>query len=105
MLQAVVEMTAKRLGLVGVVNDKGVLVGVITDGDLRRNLDVLPEATTSTIMTLDPKVVRPITMSEDALAMLRHHKITALFVVEDPARPKPIGVVHIHDLSAGPGAL
>ena len=99
MLEAVVEMTAKRLGVVGVVDESDLLVGVVTDGDLRRNLDRLSHATAGEIMTSHPKVVRPITMAEDALAVLTHHKITVLFVVDDPALPKPIGVVHIHDLS------
>lgn len=105
MLEAVIEMNEKRLGLVGVVDGEGLLVGVITDGDLRRNLERLPHATAGEVMTRDPKVVRPITLAEDAHAMLRHHKITALFVVEDPAERRPVGVVHIHDLAAGPGAI
>jgi len=99
MLEAIVEMTAKRLGMVGVVDECGLLVGIITDGDLRRNLALLSQATAGDIMTRGPKVVRPITMVEDALAILTRHKITVLFVVDDPALPKPQGVVHIHDLS------
>jgi arabinose-5-phosphate isomerase len=99
MLEAIVEMTAKRLGMVGVVDEHGLLIGIITDGDLRRNLAALSHATAGEIMTHNPKVVRPITMAEDALAVLTRHKITVLFVVDDPALPKPVGVVHIHDLS------
>jgi arabinose-5-phosphate isomerase len=99
MIEAVVEMTAKRLGMVGVADDAGVLLGVITDGDLRRHLGEIPNATAGQIMTRQPKVVRPIVLGEDALGLMVRHKITTLFVVEDPAHPRPIGVVHIHDLS------
>jgi arabinose-5-phosphate isomerase len=98
MLEAVVEMTAKRLGAVGVA-EEGRLVGVITDGDLRRHLDALSDSTAGDIMTREPKLVRPITLAEDALALMAHHKITVLFVVDDPGDPRPIGIVHIHDLS------
>jgi arabinose-5-phosphate isomerase len=104
MLEAVVEMTAKRLGAVGVADDGGRLIGVITDGDLRRHLDELSDATAGAIMTREPKLVRPITLAEDALALMGRHKITLLFVVDDPADPRPIGVVHIHDLAPIEGA-
>lgn len=99
MLEAVVEMTAKRLGVIGVVGADGLLQGVITDGDLRRHIGMLSDATAGMIMTRRPKVVRPAVLVEDALAQMVHHKITTLFVVEDPGRPRPIGIVHIHDLS------
>ena len=97
MLETVVEMTEKRLGVVGVVDADHILLGIITDGDLRRHLDELPHATAAEVMTSDPKVVRPITLAEDALEMMNQLKITALFVVEDPADPRPVGLVHIHD--------
>jgi arabinose-5-phosphate isomerase len=99
MLEAVVEMTAKRLGAVGVVDESNLLVGVITDGDLRRNLHRLPHALAGDIMSCNPKVVRPIAIVEDALTVFSRHKVTILFVVQDPAIPRPVGVVHIHDLS------
>ena len=99
MIEAVIEMTAKRLGVVGVADEQGRLVGIITDGDLRRNLSRLSCASAGEIMTRDPKVVRPITLVEDALAILARYKITLLFVVHDSAAPRPIGVVDIHDLS------
>jgi arabinose-5-phosphate isomerase len=104
MLEAVVEMTAKRLGVVGVADEQGHLLGVITDGDLRRHLDELSEATAAQIMSRNPKLVRPITVVEDALAQMGHHRITVLFVVDDPADPRPIGIVHIHDLAPAEGA-
>lgn len=102
MLEAVLEMTAKRLGLVGVVDGQGLLVGVVTDGDLRRNLDRLSRSTAGDIMTRRPKLVRPAALASDAREMMAQHKITALFVVEDPGHPLPIGVIHIHDLPCEP---
>jgi arabinose-5-phosphate isomerase len=102
MLEAVVEMTAKRIGATGVVDDQGRLVGVITDGDLRRSLGRLSGGTAGDVMTPNPKTTRSITTVEDALARCVKHGISVLFVVDDPAFPKPDGVVHIHDLSPRP---
>jgi len=99
MLEAVVEMTTKRLGAVGVIDKAGRLVGVITDGDLRRNLHRLSDGCAGDIMSRNPKVVRPTLMVENALTVFSRHKVTILFVVDDPADPRPVGVVHIHDLS------
>jgi arabinose-5-phosphate isomerase len=99
MIEAVLEMTAKRIGATAVVDDDGRLVGVITDGDLRRNLARLAAATAGEIMTPNPKTTRSITTIEDALTHCLNHRISVLFVVDDPAFPKPDGVVHIHDLS------
>ena len=104
MLEAVVIMSAKRLGMVGVTGSDGQLVGIVTDGDLRRHLAELSNATVGDVMTRDPKTVRPIVTAEDALALMLHHRITTLFVVDDPAEPRPVGVVHIHDLSWTEGA-
>ena len=104
MLEAVVEMTAKRLGVVGVVDDEGMLVGVVTDGDLRRNLGRLAQATAGQIMTRHPRLIRPITLVGDARAQLASARITVLFVVDDPAEPRPIGIVHIHDLATAAAA-
>jgi arabinose-5-phosphate isomerase len=96
MSDALVIMTQKSLGCLGVVDGDSRLVGVITDGDLRRHMgrDLL-SATTSEIMTRDPKSVPPDMMASAALELLNASRITAVFVVEDG---KPIGVVHVHDL-------
>jgi len=94
MHDAVVEMSAKRLGLVGVTDEKGQLVGIITDGDLRRNIERGLDHNASDFMTAGPKTVSPDALIDEALALFDTHKITALFVVEEG---RPIGVPHIHD--------
>jgi arabinose-5-phosphate isomerase len=95
MSDALVEMTAKGFGCVGIL-DRGVLVGIITDGDLRRKMrpDLL-ETKVDAVMTRTPKTVRPDQLATEALEILNSSKITALFVVEASA---PIGIVHLHDL-------
>lgn len=97
MRDVIVEMTARSFGFAGVTDASGALVGVITDGDLRRHLDGLLDTTAASVMTRDPVWVGPGTLVEDALAVLNQHKITAMFVVEDQQARKPIGLVHVHD--------
>jgi len=94
MHQAIVEMSAKRLGVVGVVDQSGNLVGVITDGDLRRNIERGLDHKASEFMTRDPKTIAPDALVDDALTLFDEHRITTLFVVEGD---KPVGVLHIHD--------
>ncbi len=92
-------MSERRLGIVGVVSADGALIGVVTDGDLRRNFDSLPGKTVGEIMTRNPKAVTPQTLAGDAARIMNDSRITALFVVQDG---KPVGVLHVHDvLSAG----
>ncbi|HVL79388.1 MAG TPA: KpsF/GutQ family sugar-phosphate isomerase [Sphingomicrobium sp.] len=102
MHEALVEMTAKRLGLVGVVDGEGCLVGVITDGDLRRNIERGLDLPASEYMTRDPKTIGPDALIDDALTLFEEHRITQLFVVEaaDDGRRRPVGVLHIHDCPA-----
>lgn len=96
MSEAIVTMTQCAFGCLGVVDGRGRLVGVITDGDLRRHMgDDLLTAKTSDIMTKKPKTIRPDLLASAALEHLNASRITALFVVE---KSKPIGIVHIHDL-------
>lgn len=94
MHDAVVEMSAKRLGLVGVTDGEGLLAGVITDGDLRRNIERGLDHAAADFMTRDPKTIGADALIDDALALFEEHRITALFVVEGK---KPVGVLHIHD--------
>ena len=101
MHHAVLVMTEKRLGLVGVVDDDGRLVGVITDGDLRRNIEAGLDHSAAEFMTRHPKTVSPDALVADAIELFDEHRITALFVVDDGADgPRPVGVLHIHDCAA-----
>ena len=96
MSAALVTMTQKALGCLGVIDGKGRLIGVITDGDLRRHMGAdLLAARTGDIMTRKPKVVAPDMLASAALEVLNSSRITALFVVD---KGKPVGVVHVHDL-------
>lgn len=94
-------MTSGRFGLAGVTDEAGRLVGVITDGDLRRHFDGLAHATAAEVMTRAPRTIPADMLGADVLRFLNENKITAAFVVdrrdgEPPARP--VGIVHIHDL-------
>src|SRR6476660_1065736 len=98
MHDVVVEMSEKRLGVIGVTDDSGYLLGVITDGDLRRNIERGLDHSAAEFMTRDPKTIAPDALIDDALALFDEYRITALFVVEDEGGgKKPVGVLHIHD--------
>jgi arabinose-5-phosphate isomerase len=102
MHEAVVEMSEKRLGVVGVTDERGRLLGVITDGDLRRNIERGLDRTAREFMTSDPKTIGPDALVADAIALFDDYKITSLFVVEGEEEDvRPIGVVHIHDCPSG----
>ena len=94
MHDAIVEMSTKRLGIIGVVDKAGHLVGAITDGDLRRHMEQGLDHSAAEFMTADPKTIAPDALIDDALTLFEEHKITALFVVDGR---KPVGVLHIHD--------
>lgn len=100
MSEAIVVMTRKGLGCLGAIDGDGNLIGLITDGDLRRHMgDDLLSRTVGDIMTRDPKVLRPATLASEALNFLNDKKITSIFIVEGN---RPVGLVHIHDfLRAG----
>jgi arabinose-5-phosphate isomerase len=98
MHDTIVEMSAKRLGIVGVVDDEGYLAGVITDGDLRRHMEEGLDHVASEFMTRDPKTIAPDALVDDALALFDEHRITSVFVVQQEGdRQRPLGVLHIHD--------
>lgn len=97
MRDAIVVMTEKSLGIAGVIDDQGRLVGTITDGDLRRNVDRLFTSRAADVMTRGPKTVPDGTYAEDALSILTANKITALFVMDHEHPDRPVGLVHIHD--------
>jgi len=93
---AVVEMSSKGFGCVGIVDAAGLLVGIITDGELRRHMrpDLL-EARVEDVMTRAPKTARPDQLASEALEIINSSKITALIVAD---AGKPVGIVHFHDL-------
>jgi arabinose-5-phosphate isomerase len=96
MSEAVVEMSSKGLGCVGIIDAHGMLVGIITDGDLRRHMRPnLLDAKVDDVMTRNPKVVRADQLASEVLEILNSSKITALFVAEGR---KPVGLLHMHDL-------
>ena len=98
MHDTVVEMSAKRLGVIGVTDAQGYLVGVITDGDLRRNIERGLDHSAAEFMTRDPKTMAPDDLVDEALTLFDEYKITSLFVVDDDGTgKKPVGVLHIHD--------
>ena len=100
MSEALLVMTAKRFGCVGVVDAQGRLAGIITDGDLRRHMSgKLLAQKTAVVMTANPKTIRPQALAAEALGVMNDRKITSLFVVE---KTRPVGIIHIHDcLRAG----
>ena len=96
MSQVLLVMTQKSLGCAGITDASGALVGVITDGDLRRHMNNdLPSRTATEVMTRSPMTVAPTTLAAEAIKILNDKKRTQLFVVENG---KPVGVLHIHDL-------
>ena len=96
MAEAIVEMTAKGFGCVGITDQSGKLAGIITDGDLRRHMgDGLLAAKVDDVMTPRPKTVSPDQLVSEALELLNSSKITAVFVVDTGT---PAGIVHLHDL-------
>ena len=94
MHDTIMVMTEKRLGVVGVTDADGRLVGVITDGDLRRNIERGLDHPASAYMNANPKAVAPDALVDEALTLFEEHRITTLFVIEDG---RPVGVVHLHD--------
>ena len=96
MSDAILEMTAKGFGCVGITDARGLLVGIITDGDLRRHMrNDLMDSVVDNVMTHRPKAVRPDQLLSETLDVLNSMKVTALFAIE---AGKPVGIIHVHDL-------
>jgi len=102
MSDALVEMTSKGFGCVGIVDARGNIAGIVTDGDLRRHMDMGPRLMTATVdevMTKNPKTIDRDVLAGEALEILNSSKITTLIVTD---AGKPVGIVHLHDfLRAG----
>ncbi len=96
---AIVEITSKRLGATCIVNDEGILSGILTDGDLRRLLQKttnIANYTAAQVMTKNPKTIHKEILAAHALKLMESYKITQLVVVDNAQRP--VGILHLHDL-------
>ncbi|HUZ71916.1 MAG TPA: KpsF/GutQ family sugar-phosphate isomerase [Stellaceae bacterium] len=101
MADAILVMTEKTFGCVGITGGDGRLEGIVTDGDLRRHMgDGLLRAKVENLMSPNPKTIRPQALAAEALGLMNALAITSLFVLDDDSRP--LGIVHMHDcLRAG----
>jgi arabinose-5-phosphate isomerase len=100
MREVLLVMTERRFGCVGLVDSRGGLTGIITDGDLSRHIDGddFLARKASDIMTRNPKIAEPGQLAAEALAFMNENKITRLFVLApEDAGKKPVGILHIHD--------
>lgn len=100
LIDTLYEISSKRLGVTGVIDERGKLIGVITDGDLRRAMEKkidIYRATAKDIMTKNPKRIRENELAPKALSIMEQNKITSLFVFDDRG-DELVGVIHIHDL-------
>ena len=96
MSAALLTMTEKRFGCIGVVDGLGALIGIVTDGDLSRHMgDELMRKTAFDIMTPGPKTIRPEALAAEALGLMNANKITCLFVTGDL---QIHGILHVHDI-------
>ena len=100
MRDVIYEMSRKRLGMTCVVDGSRGLLGIITDGDLRRHIDRSSDIlnlAAADVMTRDPVAISATTLATEALLIMEQRKITSIVVVDGPARTVK-GVVHVHDL-------
>ena len=101
MKEAVFEITSKRLGVTAVCNTEGHLVGVITDGDLRRALEKFADLfnrEASEVMTKNPKWIEKDALAAKAVQRMEEYSITSLFVFDKAGDKVPVGIIHLHDL-------
>ncbi len=101
MKEVIFEITSKRLGVTAVCNEARELVGVITDGDLRRALEKYPDLlqrSASEVMTRNPKWIEREALAAQAVQRMEEYSITSLFVLNQPGDRKPVGIIHLHDL-------
>ena len=101
MREALMEITAKRFGCTGVINSRNELVGIITDGDLRRCLEKKPnflDERASSVMTGKPQMIGRYSLASKALHIMEKNKITTLFVSDEKKTSQALGIIHMHDL-------
>ncbi|MEP0155104.1 KpsF/GutQ family sugar-phosphate isomerase [Pseudophaeobacter sp.] len=104
MSDALIEISQKGFGVSGVTDAEGNLLGIITDGDLRRHMDGLLQKQADAVMTKDPTTIAPEALAAEAVAIMNQRKITCLFVVDPAKGHRAEGLLHIHDcLRAGLG--
>jgi arabinose-5-phosphate isomerase len=100
MSKALIEMSSKRLGLTVVLDNKGRIAGIVTDGDVRRGLEKwggrLFELTAGEVMTRNPKTISEEELAAKALSIMENLSITALVVPDNEGRP--VGIIHLHDI-------
>ncbi len=102
MSEALLAISQKGFGVVGVTDSDGYLIGIVTDGDLRRHMDGLLSHSADEVMTASPRTIGPEALAEKALAVMNERKITTLFVVDPKGSRAAVGILHIHDcLRAG----
>lgn len=97
MTEALIEISQKSLGVVGVTALDGTLAGIITDGDLRRHMDGLLSLMAKDVMTASPATVQPEALAVEAVALMNDRKITCVFAVKSDVQAAPCGILHIHD--------
>jgi len=102
MPHVLVTMTEKRLGMAGVVDEHGELIGIITDGDLRRHARTVVFGTAADVMTDAPRTIARTARVQEALEMMNTHRITVLFVVDERQPRIPLGAVQIYDIAVSP---
>ncbi len=97
MSEALLVMTEKRFGCVAIVDKKGFLLGIITDGDLRRHMSAdLIKQQVENVMTVNPLTIKKDSLATEALRLMEGKSITNLFVVDEDK--KPVGIIHVHDI-------
>lgn len=94
---ALLTISQKGFGVVGVADDAGRLVGIVTDGDLRRHMDGLLSHKAAEVMTKSPRTIAPDALAQEAVALMNAKKITCLFVVDPNGNGAAEGLIHIHD--------
>jgi arabinose-5-phosphate isomerase len=104
MSEALIAISQKGFGVAGVVDAAGDLAGIITDGDLRRNMAGLLERRAGDVMTRGPRTISITALASEALGEMNTRKITTLFATDPEVPGRPAGILHIHDcLRAGAG--
>ena len=102
MSEVLLTISRSGFGVAGVTDSTGALIGIVTDGDLRRHMDGLLALTAGQVMTNAPRTIRPDALAEKAVAMMNDARITCLFVLDPALGSAALGILHIHDcLRAG----